>query len=415
MAKNNDNIVMEAREEAAKKGHNILPKIISVILAFVLWFYVMAVESPINEKTFNDIPVEVTLPWASELTLYSGFNTTVNVTVRGKKSEINQLSAEDFKASADASGYSQAGKYSIPVTITAPEGFNVVDKSISVLSVYLDAKSTTTLPIKIEPHAVLSDGLELGSENEIIKSKAEVTLYGPKSELDKITVARAVVNCGNVSSSVRASGVAIELLDAEDNVVSNPYVTTDITSIDVRIPVFTTKEIELKVNFVNKLLNSSNSEVTLEPSKIKVRGTVDALSSLDEYVIGTIDEKTLTSGKLSLPVILPEGITSVESVANVNVEIEHKGTDTKALTIKDIKVNNPDGLKYELSSSEVELVLRGPTEQLDKMTDKDVSLSIDLSGQSKGTITVPVNVKMSSSYSKTVYEVGEYNLLVTVK
>lgn len=419
MANKNDNIVMTAQEETAKKGHNILSKIVSVIIAFVLWFYVMAVESPINEKTFDDIPVEVTLPWASELTLYSGFNATVNVTVSGKKSELNQISSDDFKATADASGYTQAGKYSIPVTITAPEGFKVVDKSISVLSVYLDAKSTTTLPIKVELQGgvVSEEGLELGGENEITKSKNEVTLYGPKTELDKIALARVIVPLGNVSSSIRATGMKIDLLDANNELISNPYIQPDITTIDVLVPVFATKVIDLKVNFANKLLNSSNSTVTLEPSKLKVRGSVDTLASLDEFVIGTIDEKTLTSNKLSLSVILPDGITSVEDVTTVDVEIEHKGTDTKIISVGDIKVNNPNGLKYDISSAKEEITLRGKSEDLEKLTEEDITLTIDLSAQNKGagSIPLPIRIKLSDTYAKSVYAVGEYKRLVTIK
>ena len=60
MADRNDSVVLGANEEAVrKKGHNILPKMISVILAFILWFYVMTVESPVNHEVFRGIPVEV--------------------------------------------------------------------------------------------------------------------------------------------------------------------------------------------------------------------------------------------------------------------------------------------------------------------------------------------------------------------
>ena len=192
MANKKDSIVLGANEEyQRKKGHNILPKIISVLMAFILWFYVMTLESPIHQETFKGIPVEVTLPVSGELSLYSGYNALVDVTVKGKKSDLNQISVADFRATADASAYTQAGKYSIPVNIEIPGGFTLVDKSISLLSVYLDAKATASVPVKVELTGyVLSEGLELGGDNEIEKSTSEVFLSGPKSVLDTIETAR---------------------------------------------------------------------------------------------------------------------------------------------------------------------------------------------------------------------------------
>ena len=59
MANKKDDIVFGANEEVQrKKGHNIFPKVISVLLAFVLWFYVMTVESPVNEYTHRGSSAE---------------------------------------------------------------------------------------------------------------------------------------------------------------------------------------------------------------------------------------------------------------------------------------------------------------------------------------------------------------------
>ena len=87
--------IKELEKQLPKKRRLILPKIMSVLIAFILWFYVMAVESPVNEKTFRSIPITIEQT-DSELSLYSGYNTTVDITVSGKKSELNQISDSDF-------------------------------------------------------------------------------------------------------------------------------------------------------------------------------------------------------------------------------------------------------------------------------------------------------------------------------
>ncbi len=418
MANRNDNIVLGANEEAVrKKGPNIFPKIISVVLAFILWFYVMTVESPINQEVFRSIPVEVLLPSNGELSLYSGYNVTVDVTVSGKKSDLNQISAQSFKATADASAYTQAGKYSIPVNVEVPGGFNLVDKSINLLSVYLDAKATSSVPVQIKlTEYVLSEGLELGGESEIEKSATEVFLSGPKSILDTIEAAQVTIPCGNVSSSIRASG-NVQLLDASGSVVSNPYVSVGTATVDVKIPVFMTKDIGLKVEFKNKLLNSSNSKVSISPSSVKVRGAVETLAAFENHVLSTIDEKSLTSEKLSIPLTLPEGISCVDGTETVEVTISHVGTSTKTVSVENIKVENPGDLKYTLSLDTVNLTLRGKTEILSEISADDITLSVNLSElkEGAGSVTLPIKVEVSDTYAKSVYELGEYNMVVTVK
>ncbi len=418
MAQNKDSVVLTAHDDSVSpKGRNIFPIMVSVLLAFILWFYVMTVESPIHEEVFRGIPVEVMLPASGELSIYSGYNATVDVTVSGKKSDLNQLSTQSFRATADASSYTQAGKYSIPVNIELPGHVNLVDKSISLLSVYLDAKATSAVPVQIKlTEYILGEGLELGGENEIEKSSNEVTLSGPKSVLDTIETALVVIPCGNVSSSVRASG-NVQLLDAYGSVVNNPYVTTDVDSVDVRIPVFMTKNVDLKVEFKNKLLNDSNSDVELSPKSVKVRGAVEALSSLDEYTIYTIDEKALTSEKLNIPLSLPEGITCADGVESVEVKVNHIGTSTKSLTISDISVTNPNNLDYELAVNTVNITLRGKSDVISAIAAEDIELVIDLSELKKGagSVTLPVIVKIAGTYSRSVYELGEYNMVVTVK
>ena len=362
--------------------------------------------------------MEVLLPAGSELSLYSGYNVTVDVTVSGKKSDLNQISADSFKATADASSYTQAGKYSVPVDIEVPGGFSLVEKSISLLSVYLDAKATASVPVQIKiPEYVLADGLEFGGDSDIEKSVTEVFLSGPKTILDTVETALVTIPpLGNVSSTVRASG-NVTLIGADGEPVSNPYVSMDTSTVDVRIPVFMTKNIALKVDFKNKLLNSSNSKVEISPSTVKVRGKVETVSVLEDQVISTIDEKSLTSDKLSIPLTLPEGMSCVDGTETVDVTIEHIGTGTKVLSVGDIKVNNPADLEYTLSLDTVNVTLRGKNDYLSKITAEDLSLTVDLSEikAGAGSITLPIKVVVSDTYAKSVYELGEYNIVVTVR
>ena len=419
MANRYDTIVTGTNEALPqKKGHNIFSKVISVVLAFILWFYVMAVESPVNEEVFRGIPIEVVLPHNTDLSLYSGYNVTVDVTVSGKRSELNQISVSDFKAKVDASDRTQAGKYSIPIDIEVPGNFNIVDKSLSLLTVHLDAKATTTVPLHIKlTDYTIDEGLELGGEREMEKSVSEVILEGPQTVLDTIVTAQATIPCGNVRSSVRASS-GIELLNADGDVVNNPYVFANVDNVIVRIPVFMTKEIDLGVEFKHKLLNSSNSKLSVSPEKIKVRGPVESVATLEKQIVATIDEKSLDQeNHLTVSLTLPEGVSCTDGTQSVDVGITHVGTTTKSYSVSNINVKNPKGLKYSLTSDSVNVTMRGKGTELARLTADDISLTIDLSDveESSGSLTLPVTVEITDDDFKSVYEVNEYKMVVTVK
>ena len=79
--------------------NKILSMLLSVILAFALWYYVITVVSPGSTDTFYDIPVVLVGETALEergLMVTSVGNTTVDLTLSGNRSELNQLT-KDFR------------------------------------------------------------------------------------------------------------------------------------------------------------------------------------------------------------------------------------------------------------------------------------------------------------------------------
>ncbi len=401
-----------------KRKSDILPKIISVVLAFILWFYVSAVESPIHEKTFSAIPIVIE-QGNTALAVYSGANSTIDITVRGKRSALNQISKEDFFCTADISAYTNAGKYSIPVSVDLPDNVTLAEKSINNLTVYLDVRSTTTVPVVVEPiNYFLSEGMELATGDEIVKDVSEITVTGPQSVLAHIVSAYLGVDYGGktITSSFTASG-SVKLLDKNGQAVENPYVSSNVSNITVTVPVYVTKELPLTVEFKHGYLDSENSRVSVSPKKLTVRGPVETLGELESLPINTIDEKTLTSSKVTVPIKLPDGVTMVgEEFKNAEVSVGHINTTEKTLRITDFKLSNPEDYKVTLPES-LNVRFRGPNSVISSMKEGDVTVNLDLSSvsASAGDLTLPVVINIANDLSAAgVYEVGEYTVTVTV-
>ncbi|MBR6513996.1 MAG: hypothetical protein IKT46_04085 [Clostridia bacterium] len=423
MARKQDSIVMGANEEAArKKGHNIIPKVVSVLIAFILWFYVMSVESPTYEKVFSQIPIEIKTAQGSKLTPNLDYIPTVDITVSGRRSELNRLSKEDIKATVDASGSIQPDTYSLPIDVEVPGNFSVVEKSSNILKIDLDERVTISLPIKVVPEVGSHDSyLEIATDSEIEKSAEVVVIEGPSIELDKIAGARVTIKKGEVSSEFSGTEDVV-LLGKDGEPVNVNYVTVKPSKVTVTIPVFMTKEIDLEVDFEHGLLDSSNCKVTLSPEKLTVRGPVEVLSAIGSTYVININEKTLDTENhrdIFLTELKEMGVTCVDGTQSVTVDISHVGTNTRNISVDtaDIEVKNPDKLEYSIDTDSISIKLRGKNSDLAKVKVEDISISVDLSGISgAGSVTLPLKIEISDKYSETVYELGtEYNVAVTVK
>ena len=91
-----------------KLTHNLGLKLLSLALAFVLWFLVIQIENPKDTTTFTNIPVKLinTELLDEQNKVYEVMNNTDTlrrVTVKAARSITDQLRAEDIVAEADVS------------------------------------------------------------------------------------------------------------------------------------------------------------------------------------------------------------------------------------------------------------------------------------------------------------------------
>ena len=70
------------------KRFNVLPKIFCILVAFLIWLYVTAVESPDHEETISSVPVELfgagTILSDHNLSPVSGRDIKIDIVVKGQ-------------------------------------------------------------------------------------------------------------------------------------------------------------------------------------------------------------------------------------------------------------------------------------------------------------------------------------------
>ena len=313
---------MSKRSQTKNKKirNNILPWIFSFIAAFGLWLYVSSVENPSNEAEFNEIPITFTEN-DNGLSIISNSNPTVNVTVHGKKSVISNMSTASFSAVADITEIETTGTHSVRVTVTTPENVTITDKSIEKLEVFLDVKGTKEIDVFAKPlNCIPSEGYVI-YDDMIETSVKKITISGPLSELDKIDYASVLIPFDEnqlVKRSITAENMEIDLIDVDGNTVSSPYISLDISYVNVKIPVFLSKTIKTVAEFSDTDFDPSSAVVSVTPTTLRIEGVVEDIQDLEEYVV-TVDE----------PITVPTTITKEITESDFKVT----GSD-KTVTIK---------------------------------------------------------------------------------
>ena len=291
MTENNNTPVTEKKPHSS----NWIARICSLLLAIILWFYVIRVEDPTFERIFDYVPIN--LAGTEEMlnhngfSVISGYDGVVSVTLAGKQSDVNRMKNSDIIATVDVSLINSAGEHMLPVSITAKNGFKVVSYEPTTLEVYVDA--TLQRDVECIPQISYSkeENFVLG---ECTTSPAAIKISGPRTVVESVHHAETVVDFGKVTKSMEAIG-SIRLVDASGNTVTNPYLKMQTSNVEVHLPVYKQKYLTPVVRFTDDVIPAECFNVTFEPDMVFVQGDaayIDAVS--DTLVVHSADPKQIT-------------------------------------------------------------------------------------------------------------------------
>ena len=405
-------------QEKESRNEKLIAKILCVLAAIILWFYVVMTDTTTDEKVFSGISVDIRgrdrIEDTLGLTIISGYDLTVDVTVKGPRADINRLTVDDVKAYIDMKTVDGAGEYTLPIRTSLPNGITAGSLSANYMTVYVDKRTTISVPVKIVTSQVIEADFTMGTPEPSIET---VNVSGPEEVLRTIDHAEASFDLGRVSKTLISTG-KLTLVDANGNEINDPYVRLQTSEVTVRFPVYIYRDFDLKVDTKYGYYDSTNSRITISPASIQVRGDPDVISSMDSVSLGQIDEKKITGDETkAMAIMLPDGVENLSGTTTATVTITQIGTTTKKLNVTDINVVNPNGLEYTLERNSLTVTFRGTKTMLDMLSSRNVSLTLDLGylNKTSGTVSVPVTVNVQSTLSGKVYEIGDYSMNVTIK
>ena len=393
------------------KTQNNMLKLFSLIFAIFLWSYVRSEVDPERTMTFRSIPVRyenVAEIKANNLSLLTPQDATVNVTVKGRQSNIAKLKRENVSASINLSGY-YAGEYSIPIKVQVDANNIIVDnKEPESIKVKIDENVSKKMPVSVKVVGKLDESYVLGN----IKQEEVVSVKGPKSYVDSIDKLVAVIDISGKTESTVVSADIVPY-DKDGNIIED--IETKPEKLDVEIPILKTETVPVKLDYRGSVPEGTDqSQFTVEPGTVTVKGNSAQMNKIKEIKTVPVNVSDLLKGQVSVELVLPEGISLVDKDIKFIASAYPIALNNQIIEIpiKDIKTKNVQKhMEVEYTGKEDKIIINlTPKDPLskEKLSKEDVYASIDVDKLDEGEhnvkldISVPENFKITKVFPEKI-------------
>lgn len=396
--------------------------ILSILIAFGLWVYVITTVSPDSEAEYTDIPVTFVGETALEgrnLLVTSDLTASVALRLQGNRSDLTKVDETNITIKCDLSRLYDPGLQQVGYTISYPgdvpsNAFVVLNQYPQTITVRLEKKEYKEVPVEIAYEGAVPPGFMSDKENAVLDYNT-VTVSGPSSVVEKIDSARIEVSLDDLTESIDQS-YRFTLLDDKKEPVNASMIKTNVEEVHLQLKILRVKEVKLEVTVIDGGgATRETSDIKIAPQTIRLAGPEALLEDLDVINLGTINLGELTKAtKLPFAITIPEGITNLTGVTEAEVNVLFSGLKTKEFTITAIEsINAPEDLEVDIITEKLTVVVRGPAPVITKLSADDITLEIDFTNAVAGTTTYNAKVKFAPGFSS-VGAVGSYSVTATL-
>lgn len=416
--------------------NKILSILLSAVVAFGLWLYVITVVSPESEKVYYDIPV--VLQNKDVLTerglMLVGEVPKVTLTLKSDRITLNNLNEANINVIVNVANIEKQGTHNLTYTVSYPGNIPPNSVSVQSSSTEMIELNVTNRLTKMVPLVVLAKKDAEGKDTQVPDGyitdlkKAQLTVMkgkdlveisavevtGPESVVEQIHQAVIYVDLSGLTG-ILARECQYTLCNSAGEPINAEKVTTNVDKINLLLRIQRVKEIALQVEVIHGG-GTSEKNITIDPLKIQVAGTTSVLEKLDTLTVGVVDLSEMTENAvLKFPIELPGGVENLTGVEEVTVNVNLEGLQMRTFQITDFSLLNiPDGLDVSMITKALQVAVRGPADQVAAMTAEDLMVEVNVSGATMGTAKDFVaNVVINSAFPE-VGAVGTYEVTANI-
>lgn len=399
-------------------------KVLSLIIAILIWLLVRNVDDPIIVRTFYEIPVSIEnasyFAENLEIPLLVDGKDTVKVRVKGARSVVSKLKKEDIKAVADMTQIisKDTTPIMVPVEVT---GTGISDSDITVRprNIQVDIEKQKSVEKTI---AVSTGDTQPDKDYEIGNLKAnpeKVTISGPETIINKIDKVVALIDVtGRKESNIEIKS-QLKIYDKNLDELSPKQLEylniKEISDNTIRIQAQFWKvkqNVKIKAEYSGEPKRGYEVDsINLVPDTISVAGTDEALKKLEQEgntleIPGKYIDVTDKTGdfeqNIDLSELLPEDLKLVRDLNSsviATVKILPYNSRDYEVSVTQIEADNKaEDLDLVFQDEQITIRAKAKEQDLDSLSAANIQVQIDLSGYGEGEYEVPVTVTLPGGY-----------------
>ena len=368
-----------------KNKSNIIAKVVSVIIAIFLWYYVMGLVNPEETRTYRNITVAFkSLDYLNNTKLVNlgPSEAKVSVQVKGKKSELDNINENNIKAAIDFRGYS-AGQARVPVKAEIIGQYNtlqVTSVGPSEIIFNLDSVESYKKPIEVRQKGEVKENYALSGLSMDVEN---VKLTGPESYIAKVDKVIAEIDLTNKDKPFTISS-KLYAVDIKDNQIDQVSLYPQVVNINAQID--KTKSVPIETDFVSHLpSNYKIVNIKTSPQNLVIKGQedIDSINSIKTEKIEVSDAVEPKDGELIVKPILPKGVELLDENVKISVtyEVEEEAEREIKVPLANLElVNLSDDFELKDTNDKfITLRLKGYKSVLDKIDEDTFKLRADAS------------------------------------
>ncbi|NPV43947.1 MAG: hypothetical protein HPY70_08230 [Firmicutes bacterium] len=392
--------------------NNMSIKLISVLVAVLLWMYVISEQNPYIIHIYRDVPVKLNnLDTANFALKEEEADFKVSVRVRGRRATISELTKSEIKAEVNLRGRME-GENLIPVAVTVPDNVELLDINPPEIMVTLETIIEKQVPIVVRLTGIPAGGFAAMDPSA---KPGEAVLKGARSVVESVKSAFVSVDISGKNRDVKGN-FPLRVVDEKNGEVKN--ITFRPETVDVIVPIVKKADVEV----IPKITGSpaggyAVSDITVVPLTLSVTGEDEVVESLNELYTEGLDITGLSQDiQKEVKVILPEGVKPVrgeKDTVTVFINIEKEVEGSLKITKEVDVINLQGGYEAVIEPVEITLNFKGLRQFVDNVKEDDINIYVNLKNLKQGVYNAKLQVGVPENI--TLLDYSPKNISVEIR
>lgn len=389
--------------------HNLSLKMLSLLVALVVWLIIINIEDPTISKNIIGIPVQVinenAISEAGKCYVLDDTD-SVDIRVKGPKSVIDKVKESDFKAVADLSKYSITNSVPVEVKFDSSRDFSIEPEIIygesNNINILLDDFVTQSYDVDTVIKGNVNDGYYI-SRDEIQLNDKKIKISGPETLINEVNRVSVTIDVSDIKEETTVMA-SVKAYDAYGAKIESDRMIYNRDTINATVKPLIKKDIPIKVITKGKAKKDyKENNIKSSVESISIAGNRDSVNAMGvitlEVDISDTNKKITKKFDLTKYISSTVKLISSKSETEVTVDFEKLVTKTIRFKSSDIKfINIKQGLLNKFDKDKtLSVKVRGLEKDIKNITYTELVPYIDLGKLNVGKHNVKVKFENTNN------------------